>query len=719
MADDQPMWGNNRAVVPTSASAIVPVELGDNFNMKGHHLLMIKDCQFDGHAWADPHKHIAEFIEIFAKVWYNELSPGVITTWEEMRQAFVSRFFPPAMFDQLMGEIREDPKKKLTISTEDIEEEDIEETIMVGISEIGVTINQEMTTVTHNPPYCPPPARNKHVNDVFTSSGRTYDPPVNLNDKPTIIHDDSDDEAGEAEEEEGPSSSKPNKSDQPPLKAYKPKVPYPQRLRKEKMKEHYAKFIDMIKINVPLVDVLASMPNYEKFFKDLVSNKSKMEQISAAFLNEECSAIVQNKLPSKLGDPGSFLILCTFANSLECLALADLGASINLMPYLLYASLFVNTLKPTRMSIRLANHTYQYPMGVAEKMFVQVGNFIFPVDFVILEIEEDNKVPLILGRPFLHTADAIIHYIKKINETPLDKEFKEFMAIDAEEIPEKEEEVNYNFEELPLDEQLRIKTSIQEPPIDLEMKPLPKHLEYAFLKNDFLLPVIISALLKADEKKRLVFVLKNHKEAFAWKTSNISGISPSFCKHKINFEDDAKPVIQRQRRLNLHMKEVVKKRLSNFLMSVSSTLSKIVLGSQLNLPIRKRPHSLVPMEPMLTHVCLLVFSMHQQPFKDFSKISRPMTKLLEKDSVFDFNEECIKRSGSLSRRDEMPLNSIQVSKIFDIWGINFMGPFPKSHKFEYILVAINYVSKWAKAEALPTNDARVVINFLEKSFLSF
>nr|GFB41105.1 reverse transcriptase domain-containing protein [Tanacetum cinerariifolium] len=122
-----------------------------------------------------------------------------------------------------------------------------------------------------------------------------------------------------------------------------------------------------------------------------------------------------------------------------------------------------------------------------------------------------------------------------------------------------------NFEELPLEENLRIKNSIQDQPTDLVMKPLPKHLEYAFLEKESLLPVFISALLKDDEKKRLVFVLKKNKEAFAWKTSDIPGISPSFCKHKINFEDDAKPVIQRQRRLNPNMKEVVKKEIIKLL----------------------------------------------------------------------------------------------------------------------------------------------------------
>ncbi|GJU25873.1 reverse transcriptase domain-containing protein [Tanacetum coccineum] len=130
MADDQPMWGTNRAVTPTPGAAIVAVNLGDNFTVKGHHFSMIKDRQFDGRAQADPHKHIAEFVKICgmfrygntnvdsiklklftlslagdAKVWYNELSQGVIVTWEIMREALVSRFFPPAMFDRLMGEI--------------------------------------------------------------------------------------------------------------------------------------------------------------------------------------------------------------------------------------------------------------------------------------------------------------------------------------------------------------------------------------------------------------------------------------------------------------------------------------------------------------------------------------------------------------------------------------------------------------------------------------
>ncbi|GKA90310.1 reverse transcriptase domain-containing protein [Tanacetum coccineum] len=252
-----------------------------------------------------------------------------------------------------------------------------------------------------------------------SESGKSYDPPDNPNDQQNNsenpINFDSDDEDDEPTPQ--PKTQLPKPVKETPLpKPYKPKIPYPQRLRKEKMEAQYGKFLDMIRavrINVPLVDVLAGMPNYGKFLKELISNKHKIEQISAAFLSDESSAILQNKVPPKLGDPGSFLIPCNFNKTFSCNALADLGASINLMPYSLYAKLSLETLKPTKMSVRLADRSFQYPVGIAENMLVEVGKFTFPADFVILEMEEDSKVPLILGRPFLHTADAVIRVKQK------------------------------------------------------------------------------------------------------------------------------------------------------------------------------------------------------------------------------------------------------------------------------------------------------------------
>ncbi|GJS16206.1 reverse transcriptase domain-containing protein [Tanacetum coccineum] len=286
------------------------------------------------------------------------------------------------------------------------------------------------------------------------------------------------------------------------------------------MEAQYGKFLDMIqavRLNVPLVDVLARMPNYGKLLKELVSNKHKLEQISSAFFSDESSAMIQNKVPPKLGDPGSFLIPCTFSKTFSCNALADLSASINLMPYSLYAKLSLKTLKPTKMSIRLADRSFQYPIGIAENMLVKVSKFTFPVDFIILEMEEDSKVTLILGRPFLHIVDVILEedfdallddgskILYSIEGTSLEEklfaEFDEFMAMTIEE----NSETDSDNEEIPLkkvtfDTDYKIKTSLEEPPMDLELKPLLEHLEYVFLEEPSFLPVIISSQLSEQKK---------------------------------------------------------------------------------------------------------------------------------------------------------------------------------------------------------------------------
>ncbi|GJT99424.1 reverse transcriptase domain-containing protein [Tanacetum coccineum] len=183
------------------------------------------------------------------------------------------------------------------------------------------------------------------------------------------------------------------------------------------MEAQYGKFLDMIRavqINVPLVDVLPGMPNYGKFLKELVRNKHKLEQISSAFLSDESSAMIQNKVPPKLGNPRSFLIPCHFSKAFSCNALADLDASINLMSYSLYAKLSLETLKPTKMSVRLANRSLSTPYWNKLKIALfEYGIFSLPCGFQYSQIEVDNKVPLILGRPFLHTTDVVIQVKQK------------------------------------------------------------------------------------------------------------------------------------------------------------------------------------------------------------------------------------------------------------------------------------------------------------------
>ncbi|GKC17589.1 reverse transcriptase domain-containing protein [Tanacetum coccineum] len=217
-------------------------------------------------------------------------------------------------------------------------------------------------------------------------------------------------------------------------------------------------------------------------------------------------------------------------------------------------------------------------------MLIEVGKFTFPADFVILQREEDSKVPLILGIPFLHTADAVIQVKHKqlnlgvgtermifhINSTMKHSYSNDDTCFSIDVI---DKILEGDFDSL-LDEDYKIKTSLKEPPTDLELKPLPDNLDYAFLEEPFFLSVIISSQLFEENKNKLISILKKHKQAFAWKTTDIPGICPSFYKHKIQLLEDKKPVVQKQRRLNLNMQEVVKKEIVKLL--DTSIIYKIV-----------------------------------------------------------------------------------------------------------------------------------------------
>nr|GFB40905.1 reverse transcriptase domain-containing protein [Tanacetum cinerariifolium] len=195
----------------------------------------------------------------------------------------------------------------------------------------------------------------------------------------------------------------------------KANLPYPSRLQKEKLREKddilAAKFMEIFRdlhFELSFADALIHMPKFAPMFKKLLNNKDKLVELTKTPLNENCSAVVLKKLPEKLGDPGRFLIPCDFTGLDNCLALADLGASINLMPFSIWKKLRLPTLNDTKMVLELAYRTISKPTGVAENVFVKVGKFYFPSDFVILDFVADPRVPLILGRPFLSTAHALI-----------------------------------------------------------------------------------------------------------------------------------------------------------------------------------------------------------------------------------------------------------------------------------------------------------------------
>ncbi|GJU28371.1 reverse transcriptase domain-containing protein [Tanacetum coccineum] len=298
-----------------------------------------------------------------------------------------------------------------------------------------------------------------------------------------------------------------------------------------------------------------------------------------------------------------------------CHALADLGASINLMPLSIWKKLSLPELTPTRMTLELADRSITYPKGLAEDVFIKVGKFHFPTDFVVCRFYEgqitlrvDNEaVTFNLDQTtrYSSTNDKSVNRIDIIdavceeyapeflgfsnssggNPTPTSEPFtSEFILEEIEAYlkddsisPEidhadcnPEEDIcliekllnNDPFQLPPMDlkqsEVTEAKSSIEEPP-ELELKDLPSHLEYAFLEENDKLPVIIAKDLKNDEKDALLKVLKSHKRVIVWKITNIKGINPCFCTHKILMEDDYKPTVQSQRRVNLKIHEVIKK----------------------------------------------------------------------------------------------------------------------------------------------------------------
>ncbi|XP_057747257.1 uncharacterized protein LOC130966461 [Arachis stenosperma] len=180
------------------------------------------------------------------------------------------------------------------------------------------------------------------------------------------------------EQENQPHSSKEKTQGRQQIeKSITPPLPYPQRFNKE-------------------------------FLKDLINKKRSWLEKETILLTEECSAVIQRGIPPKLKDPGGFVVSCTIGKTILNKALCDLGASINLMPLSMMRRLDIEELKPTRMSLVMADRSIKTPNGIVENLLVKIGEFIFPADFVVLDTEEEGSDSIILGRPFLYTARAII-----------------------------------------------------------------------------------------------------------------------------------------------------------------------------------------------------------------------------------------------------------------------------------------------------------------------
>ena len=192
--------------------------------------------------------------------------------------------------------------------------------------------------------------------------------------------------------------------------------PFPQALRGKKKIPNQAEnweVLRQVKVNIPLLDMIKQVPTYAKFLKDLCTVKKGLGIKKKAFLTDEVSAIIQSKTPVKYKDPGSPTISVNIRGTCIDKALLDLGANVNLLPYSVYKKLGLGEIKPTNITLSLVDRSVKIPKGIVEDVLVKVDKFYYPVDVVVLDTEPiasgPNHVPIIMGRPFLATANAIIN----------------------------------------------------------------------------------------------------------------------------------------------------------------------------------------------------------------------------------------------------------------------------------------------------------------------
>nr|GEY24817.1 reverse transcriptase domain-containing protein [Tanacetum cinerariifolium] len=392
-----------------------------------------------------------------------------------------------------------------------------------------------------------------------------------------------------------------------PMPNLKPSIPYPSRRdnerRRDQANEQIEKFYEIFKdmsFKISFTDALMLMPKFASTLKDLIGNKEKLGEMTRTSMNEHCSAVILNKLPKKLGDPEKFLIPCEFPGMDECLALADLSASMNLMPLSVWKGLSLPKLTLTCMTLELADQTESKPVGITKDVKVK-GKLTLRIEHEAITYNLDQtsrysaNYDQITANKIDVTDEACEEYSQEVlgfynvtasgsptpSDDPIisttsptltpfgDSDFLLFEEADAflglEDDPDSSKlDPSYCDPEGDILLLEAILNSDPSPPLPnheqyVELNDLPPHLEYAFLEGDNKLPIIIANELRDEKKSALIKVLKSHKRAIAWKLSDIQGINPEFCTHKILMEEDYKPAVQHQRRVNPKIHDFLKK----------------------------------------------------------------------------------------------------------------------------------------------------------------
>ena len=346
-----------------------------------------------------------------------------------------------------------------------------------------------------------------------------------------------------------PSSPTETEAEKSAGQLHQPIAPFPNRLRSNN-NAHMEKLLEVfnqVRLNIPLLDAIQHVPSYAKFLKDMCTKKRKTNVPKKVFLATNISELLSNQIPIKYKDPGCPTISCTIGRAEINRALLDLGASINLLPFSVYQQLGLGELNPTQVTIQLADRSIKVPKGEINDVLIRVGEFIYPVDFIVLETQPvsnpRSQTPVILGRPFLATANAIINcrngsmrltfgdMTKEVNvfnlgkhpydvtDQPFEVNFIENMTSEHnEEITlESKEEDELGSSDLNLDEiewaanpsSIEMEnSSLTPPPIEphpsLELKTLPKHLKYAYLGEQETLLVIVASNLTNRQEEDLL-----------------------------------------------------------------------------------------------------------------------------------------------------------------------------------------------------------------------
>ncbi|KAI5397457.1 hypothetical protein KIW84_063321 [Lathyrus oleraceus] len=358
-----------------------------------------------------------------------------------------------------------------------------------------------------------------------------------------------------------------------PPPPYKPPIMYPQRLANSKTAGQFRKFVELLKqlnITIPFIEAITQIPSYSKFLKEILSNKKKIEDNEIVTLTAECSAIIQNNMPPKLKDPGSFSIPCVIGKFVIDKALCDLGANISVMPLTIYKRLNMGELRPTKMYVQLADRSIKYPVGILENVPVRVGKFYLPTDFIIMNIKEDATTPTILGSSFLATTGAIIAVKRgkltfEVGEEKVELILTQFLQAPAiDDTCYLLDVIDGCVREMEMQETTYSDImKIQIPPIfedDNWCEPYQnesKRMLSTFTQSHTM-PGETRPGIKSTTKEPKIRIPRHLTQKTSYNIADLKGISPSICMHRIMLEEDCKTSRKHQRRIKQILSTVVK-----------------------------------------------------------------------------------------------------------------------------------------------------------------